>query len=125
MKMPWKRDKEGIRKMKEIAGLALGVVKKAVTLAAELSGDAGVPGLSAALSALGEILEAIQVGIYLDPPRATPTLWSQTMSETIEGVDTLRERLEGLVKILEGFRSRPRDRPLPEEMRQRLEQLTS
>ena len=67
MKMPWKRDKEGIRKMKEIAGLALGVVKKAVTLAAELSGDAGVPGLSAALSALGEILEAIQVGICFDP----------------------------------------------------------
>lgn len=61
--MPWKRDKESTRKVKEVAEQALSIVKKAVTLAAELSSDAGVPGLSAALSALGEILEAVQVGV--------------------------------------------------------------
>lgn len=60
--MPWKRDKEGAQKMKVIAEQALGVLKQAVTMAAEVSSDVGVPGLSAALSALGEILEAIQVG---------------------------------------------------------------
>lgn len=60
--MLWKRDKEGTQKTKVIAEEALGVLKQAVTMAAEISSDVGVPGLSAALSALGEILEAIQVG---------------------------------------------------------------
>lgn len=45
------------------------------------------------------------------------------MSGTIKGVDLLRERIEGLLKILGEFRSRYRDRPLQEDMRQRLEGL--
>ena len=46
------------------------------------------------------------------------------MSETVKGIDILKERLEGLLKILHSFLTRPRDNPLPDKMRERLEGLT-
>lgn len=58
--------------MKEAAGVGLQLLKKAVKLAAEVSGDAGVPGLSAGLSAVGDILETIQVGSLAHPTLFSP-----------------------------------------------------
>lgn len=52
--------------MKEYAGHASEILQEVLAIVAEISSDAGVPGLSSGLEALLTILEKIQVGFSPD-----------------------------------------------------------
>lgn len=70
LKLPWKRDEDGILHMRESVVQTLGVLEKVTKLAANASSNASVPGLSAGLYSVTEILRRLQVRASLNRARA-------------------------------------------------------
>ena len=60
-------DKDAARaRVRQLIGAALNLLQTAADLAADVAGDAAIPGLSIGLQALATVLEKIEVGIELN-----------------------------------------------------------